>query len=474
MAGAGIEREFKLMLKDAAERARIEALLPPPRRLLRQRNIFFDTDDGRQAAARLILRLREEEQPWLLTTKGPPLGSRGTLTAREEAERVLAPALAAHLAAGTVDPIPALVRAVPGQVAQALARRIAALADGRPVRPTGGFRNVRVLLEIALPGGATAMLALDRSLMPDGEEHHEVELEVHPRAAGQCGGMAARPARARERAAARGALEMQPLRGVAAAGRRVSLRILDANGNTTAAVTEICAAAARAAASPGTEIAAVTPRFGPAVISSRAENAIAAHGILDCLAAHHEGCDAAVLAVSYDTALAAARQLLPIPVLGMTEAACLTACTLGGRFGLVTFSSAELYRELIASYGLASRLAGIGLVAASPYDAASDPGGVAAKVAEAAAALARAGAEAVILGGAALAGMAPRIRDVVPVPLVDGIAAGVRLAEALAGLGARRPRAGSYAAPTGRASLGLDGALAALLRGSFKSGNNNT
>lgn len=245
----------------------------------------------------------------------------------------------------------------------------------------------------------------------------------------------------------------------------MSLRILVANANTTEAVTEICAASARAAASPGTEIVAATPRFGPAIISSRAENAIAAHGILDCLARHHAACDAAVLAVSYDTALAAARQLLPIPVIGMTEAACLTACMLGGRFGLVTFSSADLYRELITSYGLASRLSGIGLVAASPYDAASDPAGVAAKVAEAANALAQGGADAVILGGAALAGMGARIQDGVAVPLVDGIAAGVRLAEALVGLGLRKPAGGSYAAPKGRASVGLDATLEALLRG---------
>ncbi len=245
----------------------------------------------------------------------------------------------------------------------------------------------------------------------------------------------------------------------------MSLRILVANANTTEAVTEICAAAARASASPGTEIVVATSRFGPAIIASRAENAIASHAILDCLAEHHAGCDAAVLAVSYDTALAAARQLLPIPVVGMTEAACLTACMLGGRFGLVTFSSAELYRELVVSYGLASRLAGIGLVAASPYDATSDPAGVAATVAEAAAALARDGAEAVILGGAALAGIAPRIRDAVPVPVVDGIAAGVRLAEALSGLGVQRPRRGSYAPPKGRASMGLAAPLERLLRG---------
>lgn len=241
------------------------------------------------------------------------------------------------------------------------------------------------------------------------------------------------------------------------------MRILLANANTTAAVTEICATSARAAAAPGTEIVAATPRFGPAIISSRAENAIAAHGILDCLAEHHAGCDAAILAVSYDTALAAARQLLPIPVIGMTEAACMTACLLGGRFGLVTFSSADLYREVIAGHGLASRLSGIALVAASPHDVSSDPAGVAAKVAEAAGQLVREGADAVVLGGAALAGIGARIQAQVSVPLIDGIAAAVKLAEGLIALGLPKPAEGGFAAPRGRASTGLGDALAGML-----------
>lgn len=182
MAGDGIEREFKLMLKDATERARLEALLPPKRRLLRQRNIFFDTDDGRLAAARLTVRLRHENELWVLTAKGPQAG-RSTLSVRAEAERVVAPALAAHLAAGTADPLPALARALPAPVAEALVARIIEAADGRAVRPVGGFRNDRTHVEVALPCGTRATLALDRSLMADGAEQHEVELEVAPGAA---------------------------------------------------------------------------------------------------------------------------------------------------------------------------------------------------------------------------------------------------------------------------------------------------
>jgi allantoin racemase len=91
---------------------------------------------------------------------------------------------------------------------------------------------------------------------------------------------------------------------------------------------------------------------------------------------------------------------------------------------------------------------------------------LAVKVAEAARGLARDGADAVILGGAALAGMRGRIQVEVPVPLLDGIAAAVRLAEALVPLGLKTPVAGSHTAPSGRANVRLTDPLAAQLGGS--------
>ena len=246
----------------------------------------------------------------------------------------------------------------------------------------------------------------------------------------------------------------------------MALRLLVANANTTEAITALCAEAARAVAAPGTEIIPATPRFGPAVISSRAENAIAAHGVLDMLARHAGTVDGVLLAVSLDTALDAARQLMPCPVVGMTEAACLTACLLGGRFGLATMGGVERYRELIANqHGLGARLAGLTGIASTPQDALRDPARVEAEMVEAIEGLVAQGAEAVVLGGAALAGMGPRLQPRVAVPLLDGIACGVKLLEGLAALGLPKPRAGSHAAPRGRASTGLDPALAALLAG---------
>ena len=88
------------------------------------------------------------------------------------------------------------------------------------------------------------------------------------------------------------------------------------NANTSQLVTDKVTAQARASASPGTEIVAVTGVFGARIIGSRAEHAIGEHSTLALVSQHAKDCAAVVVAVSYDTGLRAARELLPIPVVG--------------------------------------------------------------------------------------------------------------------------------------------------------------
>ncbi|MBU8545160.1 MULTISPECIES: aspartate/glutamate racemase family protein [Roseomonadaceae] len=242
------------------------------------------------------------------------------------------------------------------------------------------------------------------------------------------------------------------------------MRILVVNANTTLAITEACVLAAQAAAAPGTEILGATPEFGPSVISTRAENAIAAHALLATLAEHAGAVDAAILAVSHDTALDAARQLMPCPVIGMTEAACLTACLLGGSFGVLTLGQARPYEELVARHGLTARCAEVVGLPLTPQQAIANPDGAAGQVLAAAEAMA-ARCDSVVLAGAALAGMAVQLQDRSPVPLLDGITCAVKLAEALVAQRLPKPRTGSYAAPSGRTGIGLSPALERLLRG---------
>src|ERR1700747_1360069 len=138
------------------------------------------------------------------------------------------------------------------------------------------------------------------------------------------------------------------------------MRILVLNANTTPFVTDTAAAEARRVASPGSEIVPVTADFGAAIVATRTEHAVAEHAAVVLAARHAPGCDAVVIAVSYDTGLKARREMLSVPVVGMTEAALLTACMLGGRIGLIGFGARvwPMYRELIESFGGGARSAG--------------------------------------------------------------------------------------------------------------------
>ena len=181
----------------------------------------------------------------------------------------------------------------------------------------------------------------------------------------------------------------------------------------------------------------MTAPFGPRYIAHRAETAVAAHAVLQALEGNHQGCDAAVIACFGEPGLLAARESMPIPVVGMAEAAMLTACMLGARFSIVTGGArwVPMLRELAQAYGLERRFVSVRAHTLTGADIARDQQGARSALAS----LARAtveedGADVVILGGAGLAGLAPLIAPELGVPLLDGLDCAVRQAELLAAL----------------------------------------
>jgi len=215
------------------------------------------------------------------------------------------------------------------------------------------------------------------------------------------------------------------------------VRLLLANPNTTNAVTDRVVREAVRCASAGTEIVGVTADFGVAIVSTAAENAIAGHAALDLIATHYAGCDAVIIAMSFDTGAHAARQLFGMPVIGITEAALHTACLAGGRFGLVVPGavSVPLYLDLIDRSGLRGRMAALEVVEMDSVTSYLDEAALEQKLRAAAERLAdRPDIEAIVLSGAASAGVARRIQPCLAVPIVDGVAAAVRQAELLVAL----------------------------------------
>jgi len=221
-------------------------------------------------------------------------------------------------------------------------------------------------------------------------------------------------------------------------------RILVVNGNTTQAITDRIAAAARAAAPSDTTIEAVTAPHGLPLIVTRADWLLAGPPILAALAERRGTYDAAVIAVFGDPALDAAKELLDVPVLGISEAAFHAAAMLGRRFGVISFTAAlrPMFEDCLDHHGLRARCAGFRMGPANAsYPAQLGAAETAQLLALIDQSIALDGAEAVILAGGPLAGLAAMLQPSVAVPLVDGTVAAVRLAAALAGMApAARPR----------------------------------
>lgn len=239
------------------------------------------------------------------------------------------------------------------------------------------------------------------------------------------------------------------------------MRILLINPNTTAGVTALMASHVTAIAGDAAEFIPATGRFGARYISTRASAAIAGHAALDAFAEHGDGCDAVYLACFGDPGLLALREIAGVPVVGMAEASCIAAAE-RGRFGIVTGGAlwGPMLTEFVSTIGLAERLAGVRTVAPTGGDIARDPVAALAALAEACTACAEEDdAEMVILGGAALAGLAARIQPDVSVPVLCSVETGARAA-----IAAAAGRRSGGAAPPAIDTIGLDAALTKLLR----------
>ena len=241
------------------------------------------------------------------------------------------------------------------------------------------------------------------------------------------------------------------------------MRILLLNPNMTEAVTErLCAAAAKAA-SPGTEIIPATAPRGFPYISCKAEAQVAGAIALEMLAERQGAFDAAIIAAFGDPGLFAARELFDQPVIGMSEAAMLTACMLGKTFGIVSFAAAmePWYVECVEAHGLQGRCSGVFCLKEGFGSITS----VAEEKADALVALAAeavvAGSDVIILAGAPLAGLAAEVAHRIAVPVVDQAQAALRQAETLAKLAPRKAEVGRFRRPAAKASIGLSSALAA-------------
>ena len=241
------------------------------------------------------------------------------------------------------------------------------------------------------------------------------------------------------------------------------MRILVVNPNTTASMTARIGAAARAAAAAGTEIIAVNPLSGPVSIEGYFDEAFSVPGMLEeIMRGEAAGVNAHVIACFDDTGLEAARCCAAAPVIGIGEAAFHLASLVAHRFSVVTTLSRSIaaIETNLMKYGLERRCARVRACEVPVLELDNPSSNAREKLsAEIARAKREDSAEAIVLGCAGMADLAASLAHEHDLPVIDGVAAAVKLAEALVALGHRTSKRGAYAPPRAKAFTGIFASL---------------
>jgi allantoin racemase len=175
-------------------------------------------------------------------------------------------------------------------------------------------------------------------------------------------------------------------------------------------------------AQPAVQWEGATARFGAAYIADEASYAIAAHAALDALDAFHAGHDAVLLACFGDPGLLALRERVQVPVIGLAQSS-FEAAARRGHFAVVTggHAWAPMLERFARAHRLEAHLAGIHTIDWTGAQVAADPAGAQGALLAAAQRGIDAGAQSILLGGAALTGLAPALQPRLPVPVLDNV-----------------------------------------------------
>ena len=200
------------------------------------------------------------------------------------------------------------------------------------------------------------------------------------------------------------------------------MKILAVNVNTTAAMSEQIADAARAVVREGTEIVEVTPRVGAESVEGNFESYLCAVAVMDSVATYPDAFDAVIQCGFGEHGVEGLREIVDVPVVDMTEAAAHFAMLLGNRFTIVTTldRAVPLIEERLLSFGL-DRQARIALVEDH--------------------------AEVIVLGCGGMAGLDRELTEQLNVPVVEGVACAALLAQDLVDLGLTTSKIRTYAPP---------------------------
>jgi len=235
------------------------------------------------------------------------------------------------------------------------------------------------------------------------------------------------------------------------------MKLIVVNVNTSQTMTESIDDSARRYASAGTEVVTLQPYFGAEAVDCNFESYLSAVAMMDRVLAYEDPYDAVVLAGFGEHGRDGLAELIEQPVVEICEASAHVAMMIGRSYSVVTTlqRSVPAIEDRLRLAGLWDRCASVRASGMSTLEVDDDPqAAVRAVVAEAAAAVKTDYAEVICLGCAGMAGLEDAVTSAVNVPVIDGVGAAVRLAEALVGLGLKTSKISTFAPPDEKKIIG--------------------
>ena len=228
------------------------------------------------------------------------------------------------------------------------------------------------------------------------------------------------------------------------------MKIIVVNVNTSKSMTDVIAEAAGRHASPGTTVVTLRPYFGAEAVDCNFESYLSAVAVMDRVLAYDESYDAVVLAGFGEHGRDGLQELIAAPVVEICEASAQVAMLIARTFSVITTlrRSVPAIEDRLKLAGLDARCASVRASGLAVLELEEDPErAVTAIVDQAEQAVTEDKAEVIVLGCGGMAGLDATIRKRTGVPVVDGVAAAVTIAESLVRLGLTTSKVRTYAAP---------------------------
>lgn len=230
------------------------------------------------------------------------------------------------------------------------------------------------------------------------------------------------------------------------------MKLLVVNPNTSDIVLQVILQSARRCAGPDTKIEGLSSPNGTRNIDSAYGDYMSAPHMIEAVRRRVEASppDAVVLAGFGNVGVFALKEILDVPVVSISEASMALACLLGHRFTTLTMLEQFIpyQQDLVRLYGFEAKCASVRAININVEEAAVDRERTLRELsAQVERIVAEDRAEVIILACAGLCGYETELSRISGVPVIDPVAAGVKLAESLVGMGLSHSKVRKFRKP---------------------------